>query len=184
MTMTTQMPVMGEYFRLSSLALPPSQLASEGHLLATGERWAEPLEPEPDLCSPESYPSDLTDRTIWAMNRSQSVAEVLSAELDFIERGGYRHFVRCSTEESPVFRMSPSCANFGHTEQIWPCSACALWALVPQTARAEKLPCHFIPLDDKGTTVHDLAPLGEAGVERSVAQWVRRKLRESKQQGG
>lgn len=182
--MKPRVPVMGEFFRLSSLALPPSHLASEGHLLASGARWSEPLEPEPDRCSPESYPSDLTDRTIWAMNRSQSVAEVLAAELDFIERGGYRHFFRCWTEESPVFRMSPTCANFGHTEQIWPCSACALWALVPRGASVKRMPCHYIPLDDRGTTIHDLARFGEEGVERSVAQWIRRKLRESKQRGG
>jgi len=100
--------------------------------------------------------------------------DVLKAELDFIEKGGYGRSVRTPWQPTSVFQDSPSCLNFGNLERSHPCSECMLIDFVPPEARNEDVPCHHIPLNTKGETIDDLEwREDQNNLELSVEGWLR-----------
>lgn len=106
----------------------------------------------------------------------QEVLQLLRYELNFIEQGGYQ---RLGEQASP-FRDSLSCLNFGDPVGPHACHECILYDFVPERARTEDVPCHFIPLDDNGSTIaallqqHDhtaqLETILKIWLERAIAQ--------------
>ena len=105
----------------------------------------------------------------------QAVRTALETELAFLEHGGYHSHPRTPDLPTPVFKMSPLCPNRG--TEPGDCSGCILLSFVPPERRGEKIPCHFIPLDEKGRTANDLAAGSQREVENAVAGWIRRKLK-------
>lgn len=104
----------------------------------------------------------------------RDVLEVLKAELDFIEKGGYGRSVRTPWLPTSVFEDSLSCLNFGDPTHSRPCEECLLMQFVPEERRKEKVPCHHIPLSDKGETVDVLEHWeNQAEMEDSVKKWLR-----------
>src|SRR5437870_7975245 len=91
------------------------------------------------------------------MNRDgQDTLEVLKAELDFIEKGGYGRSVKTPWHPTSIFQDSPSCLNFADLERTHPCGQCLLIEFVPPENRAEDVPCHHIPLNAKGRSIDEL----------------------------
>jgi hypothetical protein len=82
--------------------------------------------------------------------------EVLKAEQDFLEKGGYGRSVRTPWQPTSMFQDSPSCLNLGDPVRTHPCNECLLIDFVPEQARNEDVPCHHIPLDATGTTICEL----------------------------
>jgi hypothetical protein len=105
--------------------------------------------------------------------------EVLKAELDFIEQGGYGRPVRAPRRPASVFQDSLTCVNFGYPYRAHPCRECLLNDLVPPERRAEQVPCHHIPLDAEGTTIED-AELedNQPRLEEKVKTWLRARIKE------
>ena len=136
-----------------------------------------------------------------AKNQQQILLNALKLELEFCERGGYKPLVgrfparasendpirmfaiderkREMRKERSVFRDSPSCLNYGLPVREHPCSECWLIDFVPAEKRGEAVPCHHIPLNERGDTVATLGGPGDApGVQDAVLDWLRRTIQQ------
>jgi len=134
-----------------------------------------------------------------AQNQQQTLLNALKLELEFCERGGYKPLVgrfparasendpisaflfdegkREMRKERSVFQDSPSCLNYGLPVREHPCSECWLIDFVPAEKRDESVPCHHIPLNDRGETVATLGGPGDApDVQEAVLDWIRRTV--------
>ena len=109
----------------------------------------------------------------------RDLLELLKTEFDFIEKGGYGRSVRTPWKETSPFRDSLTCVNYALPEKAHPCSECHLIDFVPEARRAEPVPCHFIPLTEKGETVEDLEAEGNQGrMEEALKEWMQRKIQQ------
>ena len=77
-------------------------------------------------------------------------AELLRAELDFIEQGGYGRSVRTPWQSKSIFQDSLSCLNYGDPKRAHPCNECHLLEFVSAENKTQAVPCHFIPLNADG----------------------------------
>ncbi|HLY61504.1 MAG TPA: hypothetical protein VKV95_12220 [Terriglobia bacterium] len=87
---------------------------------------------------------------------ARDVLEVLKSELNFLKGGGYGRSVRTPWLPTSVFQDSLTCINFGDPNRTRPCKECLLMQFVPHERRNENVPCHHIPLDGLGETIHML----------------------------
>jgi len=102
---------------------------------------------------------------------------VLKAELQFLESGGYRHSPPGRTQF--IFEDSPTCLNHGRPERPVSCSECLLINFVPEDCRNEQVPCRHIPLNSQGFSIDTYYRLGTQNeVEEAVATWLRKKINE------
>jgi hypothetical protein len=100
--------------------------------------------------------------------------EVLKAELDFVEKGGYGRSVKSPWQPTSIFQDSPSCINLGDLERTHPCSECLLIDFVPAEARDEDVPCHHIPLNASGDTIDEMEwEEDQPAMEKAVKNWLR-----------
>ena len=105
--------------------------------------------------------------------------EVLKAELDFIEKGGYGRSVRTPWKPTSIFQSSLSCLNYGYPYRAHPCADCLLDDFVPEGRHAAPVPCHHIPLDAEGETVEELELSdNQQLLEEKVKAWLRARIRE------
>ena len=103
--------------------------------------------------------------------------ELLKAELNFIEKGGYGRPVRTPWRPTSVFQDSLSCLNYGYPYRAHPCHECFLNDLVPPEHRAEFIPCHHIPLNAEGETVETLEMKdNQQKMEETVKAWLLAKI--------
>ena len=109
----------------------------------------------------------------------RDILEVLRAELDYIEKGGYGRSVRAPQRPTSIFQDSLTCLNFGYPYRARPCAECALDSFVPPERRADEVPCHHIPLGADGATVAGLeAEDNQSRLEERVKAWLRAKIKE------
>ncbi len=107
----------------------------------------------------------------------RDVLELLKSELAFLENGGYSHSPGTHWRPSSIFHDSPTCLNFADPNRGMRCEYCLLTALVPPTRLAEEVPCHFIPLNAEGETVHYLEGNEPPEVvEQRVREWLHRMI--------
>lgn len=100
--------------------------------------------------------------------------QVLKAELEFIEKGGYGRSVKTPWQPTSVFQDSPSCLNLGDPERTHPCNECLLIDFVPSEERTQAVPCHHIPLDAMGRTIDELEwSENQSETEDAVKDWLR-----------
>ena len=100
--------------------------------------------------------------------------EVLKAELDYVEKGGYGRSVKTPWQPTSIFQDSPSCINLGDLERTHPCSECVLIDFVPPEDRWQDVPCHHIPLNTRGETIDELEwKENQQKTEESVKNWLR-----------
>ncbi len=108
---------------------------------------------------------------------TRDILDVLKFELDFLEQGGYGRSVRTPWKPTSIFQDSLSCINFNNPGQPHPCAECLLDKFVPQSAQAEKIPCHHIPLNQNGETVHSLAQqYSQKELEEKLRHWLRANI--------
>jgi hypothetical protein len=104
--------------------------------------------------------------------------EVLKAELDFIEKGGYGRSVKTPWQPTAIFQDSPSCLNLGDVARSRPCSECLLIEFVPPEERTGDIPCHHIPLDATGKTIVELERNeNQRETEDIVKNWLRETIK-------
>jgi len=100
--------------------------------------------------------------------------EVLKFELNFTETGGYGRSVRTPWLPTSTFQDSLSCLNFGDPHRTHPCQDCFLMQFVPPERRTENVPCHHIPLNEAGETVHVISGCeNQEDLEAAVKNWLR-----------
>jgi len=108
---------------------------------------------------------------------TRDVLDVLKAELDFVNRGGYGHSPREPWRAQLIFEDSPSCMNYDTKKNPDPCSECALMQFVPPDKRGEKVPCRHIPLTPEGDTLNQLYRGGtQEEIENALSDWLRRTI--------
>jgi hypothetical protein len=116
-------------------------------------------------------------RTSTMATDDRDLLELLKSELSFIEKGGYDRSVRAPWLSKSVFQDSLSCLNYGYPYRAHPCTECPLIDFVKPEGRSERVPCHFIPLNDAGKTIEELEAEGnEARLESTVKAWLRGKI--------
>ena len=109
----------------------------------------------------------------------RDVLELLRAELDHIEKGGYGRPVRTPWQPTSIFQDSLTCLNYGSPFPAHSCGECFLNELVPQENRAEEIPCHHIPLDAEGSTIEGIeSEENQPKLEATVKVWLRAKIKE------
>lgn len=117
----------------------------------------------------------------------KELLSVLRKELRFLEKGGYRETGKVPWRPQFIFQDSPTCLNFDLSQQPKPCSDCALTKLVPENLRNKKIPCRYIPLNEKGETIDSFYRSGtRSELEDAFGRWLRatiRTLEERNQQG-
>ena len=108
----------------------------------------------------------------------RDILDVLKAELEFLEQGGYGRLPRQAWRSRLPFEDSPTCMNFNSTERR-PCIECALMQLVPDAARSEESPCEHIPLTANGQTLDSLYRTGtQQEIEEALGKWLRAMIQE------
>jgi hypothetical protein len=119
------------------------------------------------------------EEVILVSTDDRDILEVLQAELDFIEKGGYGRSPRTPWKAKSPFQDSLSCINYAYPEKVHPCSECHLIDFVPSDRRSEEIPCHFIPLNESGETLEQLeAEDDQHKLEEALKAWLRAKIKE------
>ena len=109
----------------------------------------------------------------------REVLEVLQAELEFIEKGGYGRSPRTPWKAKSAFQDSLTCLNYASSEKVHPCSECELIDFVPGESRDEAVPCHCIPLNESGETLAELEASGnQHRLEEAMKAWLRARINE------
>jgi len=104
----------------------------------------------------------------------RNILDVLRAELNFLEKGGYGKPPRQPWRTPLIFEDSPACMNYDRQDHPEPCSECLLMQFVPPEAREKKVPCRFIPLTPAGDTLDSLYRWAEFyEVEDAMRNWLR-----------
>lgn len=113
-------------------------------------------------------------------NEDRDILEVLRAELDFVDKGGYGRSVRTPWLPTSIFQDSPTCLCYPHHTHD---SGCVLMQLVPAESRESEVPCHMISITDKGETLADLEARGDSqAAEDAYKKWLRSTIERLEQQ--
>jgi len=109
----------------------------------------------------------------------REVLEKLKTELGDLEYGRRRRSVNMPWEEISFFQDSVTCLNAGLDGRPHPCGQCMLMPYVPEGSRAENIPCHHIPLDERGNTIQNLdRGYNRHSVEEAVIGWLKKRIAE------
>lgn len=103
----------------------------------------------------------------------RDLLEVLRAELDFLEKGGYGRSPREPWLRPMIFQDSPACMNFDCKENPGPCNECVLMKLVAPEQCLGDTPCYQIPLNAAGDTLESLYRFAEdREIEDVYGKWL------------
>ena len=107
----------------------------------------------------------------------RDILDVLRFELRFLQDGGYGRSPHAPWRAPAVFEDSPICPNFCDPSRPHPCETCLLEQFVPQSRRAESVPCRFIELTKEGQTVEDFYRTGsQVEIEQALERWLRAQI--------
>lgn len=103
----------------------------------------------------------------------RNTLEVLKAELNFVQKGGYGRSPREPWRATLALEDSPTCMNYDSQENRAPCSECLLMQFVPADRRGEKVPCRHIPLTAEGDTLIQLyRGATEPEIDEALIDWL------------
>lgn len=103
----------------------------------------------------------------------RDLLEVLKAELEFLNSGGYARVPGSGWRPAYIFEDSPACMNHDYEVNPGSCGDCVLLQLVPPEFRTDKHPCRHIPLNRAGESLDSLYRYGdEHETEETVRAWL------------
>ena len=103
----------------------------------------------------------------------RDLLEVLKAELEFLNSGGYARAPGAAWRPVYVFEDSPACMNHDYEVNPGSCGDCVLLQLVPLEFRSDKHPCRHLPLNSAGETLDSLYRYSdEREIEEKVRAWL------------
>ena len=103
----------------------------------------------------------------------KQIIDQLRLQRDILKNGGYGRSVRTPWKPTELFRDSVTCLNFDEAVKQHPCGQCVLWEWVPEEHRNEEIPCHFIPLNDRGETIESLEEAdNREDAEQALLRWL------------
>jgi hypothetical protein len=109
----------------------------------------------------------------------RDLLEVLKFELKFLESGGYERSVRTAWKGTSIFQDSITCINFGDPDRSRPCDECLLIDFVPLDQQSSDVPCHHIPITERGETIESIEHgMNREEVEEAVKDWLRKIIRQ------
>jgi len=115
----------------------------------------------------------------------RDILEVLRFELSFLEDGGYGRSPHAPWRAPSIFEDSPVCPNFCDPARPHPCETCLLEQFVPESRRAESIPCRFIQLTEQGQTVEDFyRTSSQVELEEALARWLRAQIEKIEKERG
>jgi hypothetical protein len=104
----------------------------------------------------------------------RDLLEVLTVELEFLEKGGYRHAPQAAWRPQFVFQDSPTCLNLDPVQPQESCRNCVLMQLIPTDVRNKAVQCRYISLSEQEETIDFLYRTGtQEELEAAVAQWLK-----------
>ncbi len=107
-------------------------------------------------------------------NDKRDLLDVLKAELQFLEQGGYQHTARVPWRPQFLFQDSQTCLNFDPTHPQIPRSDCVLMQLLPENLRDKKIACPYIPLSGRGETIDSFYRSGtQEELDAAFSQWLK-----------
>jgi hypothetical protein len=131
---------------------------------------------------PANEAQTIKAREIPLNKDDRDLLELLKFELDFLESGGYGRSVHTPQVPTRPFQDSITCINYGDPLRSRPCEECLLMQFVPESRQHEDVPCHHIPLTEKGETVETLEARGnQAVLEEAMIHWLRAAIRRLEQ---
>jgi hypothetical protein len=103
----------------------------------------------------------------------KEIIDQLKLERDILKNGGYGRSVHTPWKPTRLFRDSVTCLNFDEVVKRHPCNECLLWEWVPENHQNEDLPCHYIPLNDRGDSIASLEDEGDREeAEKALLGWL------------
>jgi hypothetical protein len=109
----------------------------------------------------------------------RNLLDLLRAELNFLEQGGYAQRQESNWRAPFIFEDSPTCLNFHRSGPRQPCTECALIRLVPPESRKAEVPCRHIPLNVMGETIEGFYRTAtQQELEWALDKWLRRKIKQ------
>jgi len=113
----------------------------------------------------------------------RDLLQVLKAELNFLEAGGYARGQRTSWFPPFIFEDSPTCQGFNPEARPELCAGCVLLSLVPPEQRTAEIPCRHVPLNAAGDTVESFYQAHtQQELEWALDKWLRGKIKELESQ--
>jgi hypothetical protein len=113
----------------------------------------------------------------------RNLLPVLKTELEFLEKGGYRETARVPWRPQFIFQDSPTCLNFDPTQPSKPCTDCVLTQLVAENLHNKKIPCRYIPLNERGETIDSFYRSGtRSELDEAFRKWLRATIQRLEQQ--
>lgn len=114
----------------------------------------------------------------------RDLLEVLRAELEFLNSGGYARLASTSWKPAFIFEDSPACMNHDYEVNPASCGDCVLMQLMPPELRSVRTPCRHIPLNAAGETLDSLYRYGDdREVEQTVKKWLQATIAHLEEQG-
>lgn len=96
----------------------------------------------------------------------REIIGLLRLEIESIRRRGL----------GPSFRDSVLCINAGKSHRADSCDQCLLLQFVPPEKQKQGVPCHYIPLNEKGDTLASLEGRPAREVEAVILAWMETAL--------
>jgi hypothetical protein len=107
----------------------------------------------------------------------RDLLDVLKGELEFVDKGGYRHPSHAAWRPQFMFQDSPTCLNFNSSDHPAPCTDCAMMQVVPADSQQRKYPCRYIPLNERGETLDLLYRTGtQKETETAFKDWLKTSI--------
>jgi hypothetical protein len=104
----------------------------------------------------------------------RQLVDVLRQELEFVEKGGYRHPSHAAWRPQFMFQDSPTCFNFNSNDIPAPCTDCVMMQVVPADSQQRKFPCRYIPLNERGETLDHLYRAGtQEETQATFKNWLK-----------
>jgi hypothetical protein len=104
----------------------------------------------------------------------RQLVDVLRQELEFVEKGGYRHPSHAAWRPQFMFQDSPTCLNFNSNDIPAPCTDCVMMQVVPADSQQRKFPCRYIPLNERGETLDLLYRAGtQEETQAAFKNWLK-----------
>lgn len=110
--------------------------------------------------------------------KKQDLLYLLKLEMGMIQGGGYGRSVLLSWRDVKLVRDCVTCLNILDAENDHQCHDCFLLEHVPELHKQEKVPCHFIPLNNNGETVAELNRQGRrTDAQAALLDWIGATIR-------
>jgi hypothetical protein len=114
---------------------------------------------------------------VFMASDNRDVLDVLKAELEFLEKGGYAGSPTTPWRPKLIFQDSPTCPNYAGKDEPVCCKECLLMRFVPADSRNEKVPCRHITLNIEGYTIDTFYRLGtQEKLEEAMSAWLHKTI--------